>query len=85
MHPNDSSPQQVVNEKDVEEESKSLNVMDVEDEKGKPRERVKAGRRSESALEHRGDNDEEVGMMTPCKEDNADDLDLIDKEGEHTD
>ena len=73
--------------------------MDVEDEKGKPKsERVMAGRRSEVALEHRGDNDEEVSQLTTpnkeAKSDPNDDFELIGKEdvtnlmrqeGEHTD
>ena len=70
--------------------------MDVEDEKGKPKsERVTAGRRSEVAVEHRGDNDEEVSQQTTplktSKGDPNDDFELIDKddavrqEGEHTD
>ena len=61
----------------MEEESKTLNenVMDVEDGKGKPRERAKAGRRSESALEHRGDNDDDVSPLSPNKP--GDDFELI--------
>ena len=51
--------------------------MDVEDEKGKPRERAKAGRRSESALEHRGDNDEDVSALSPDKAVPGDDFELI--------
>ena len=50
-----------VDEKDGEEEVKSLdekmNVMDVDDEKVKPRERTKAPRQPESALEMHGDDD----------------------------
>ena len=50
-----------VDEKGDEEEVKSLgekmSVMDVDDEKVKPRERAKAPRRPESALEMNGDDD----------------------------
>ena len=50
-----------VDEKDGEEEVKSLDekmsVMDVDDEKVKPRERAKAPRKPESALEMHGDDD----------------------------
>ena len=57
-----------VDEKDGEEEVKSIDIMDVDDEKSKPRERAKVQRKPESALEMHGDDDREVGSLSPCKE-----------------